>query len=245
MKKLLSVSLIAFMAFSCGMMQAKEKSLKKNGVNVMYTKDVPDNEANKLVDYLATNNEDGSAKDFKLSKEADGFRVKMIVMAGYESDDKNIELMNDFACEISKDVFEGKTVYLDLCDEYFKLKKGLKSENCDQFAMLDKKMVMYGENELYYGESITMKQQDEVGKYLSDVFGDDERKTFVIDQVDGKGVLSIVVTSKKYYNDPELLDIYRVIACDLTKILGFTTDVHMCDEYMKTQKVVVAEKCDK
>jgi hypothetical protein len=242
MKKLLSVTLVAsFLAFSCGLIP---KKAEKNGVRIEYSKDVPKEDVDKLLEYLAANNEDGSTKDFKLSKEGDGYRIKMVVRNGYEADEKNVELMTDFACEISRDVFAKKMVNLDLCDDHFNLQKSIKSENCEQFEMFDKEMVLFGELELYYGKSMTKTQQDEVGNYLVDVFGNEERRTFVIDKVDGTGVLSIVVTNKKYYNDPELLDIYRVIACDLTKILGYTTEVHMCDEYMKKQKVVSAEKCD-
>jgi hypothetical protein len=243
MKKIISVTMVAaLIAFSCGLIP---KKVEKNGVRIEYTKEVTPEDANKLLDYLAKNNEDGSIKDFKLSKEGDGFRIKMVTRAGFTADEKNIELMTDFACEISKDVYGGKMINLDLCDDKFALQKGLRSENCEQFEMFDKEMLLFGELELYYGESITKDQRDEVGNYLVDVFGNDERRTFVIDKVDGRGVLSLVITKKKYYEDPELLDIYRVIACDLTKTLGYDTDVHMCDEYMKKQKVVGPSKCDK
>jgi hypothetical protein len=242
MKKIISVYVVtALMIVSCGLVP---KKVEKNGVRIEYTKDVTVDDANKLVAYLADNNEDGSTKDFKLSKEGDGFRVKMVTRAGFSADEKNIELMTDFACEISKEVFGGKMVNLDLCDDNWNLQKGLKSENCEQFEMFDKEMVLFGELELYYGESIDKKQQDAVGNYLADIFGSDERKTFVIDKIDGKGILSLVITKKKYYEDPELLDIYRVIACDLSKLLGYDTEVHMCDEYMKKQKVVEKSKCE-
>jgi hypothetical protein len=241
MKKIVSICFATtLLLISCGLIP---KKVEKNGVRIEY-KDVTVDDANKLLAYLAANNEDGTTKDFKLSKEGDGFRIKMVTRSGFTTDEKNIELMTDFACEISKEVFGGKMVNLDLCDDTWNLQKGLKSENCEQFEMFDKEMVLYGELELYYGESIDKKQQDAVGNYLADVFGDDERKTFVIDKIDGKGVLSLVITKKKYYEDPELLDIYRVIACDLTELLGYDTEVHMCDEYMKKQKVVQKSKCN-
>src|SRR5687767_4143684 len=236
MKKIVSVFVLtSLIAYSCGFIP---KKVEKNGVRIEYTKDVTVDDANKLLDYLASNNEDGTTKDFKLSKEGDGFRIKMVTRSGFSDDEKNIELMTDFACEISKDVFGGKMVNLDLCDDTWNLKKGIKSENCEQFEMLDKEMVLYGELELYYGESIDDKKLDEVGNYLSDVFGNKKRKTFVVDKVDGKGRLSLVMTDKSVYEDPEALNTYRIVACDLTKMLGADTDVHICDEYMKKQKVV-------
>lgn len=242
MKKLLSVTVItALIAVSCGFLP---KKAEKNGIRIEYTKDVAKEDVDKLLDFLAGNNEDGTVKDFKLSKEGDGFRIKMVVKSGFANDSKNVELMTDFACEISKDVYGGKMVNLDLCDDHFNLQLSLKSENCEQFEMFDKEMVQLGELELYYGESITKKQQEDVGDYLVDFFGDEDRKTFVIDKVDGKGVLSIVVTNKKYYNDDEVLDVYRVVACDIGKLLGYTAEIHMCDEYMKKQKVVPAANCD-
>jgi hypothetical protein len=237
---LLAVSVV-FMGVSCGLLP---KKAEKNGVRIEYSKDVAKEDVDKLLDFLASNNEDGSEKDFKLSKEGDGFRIKMVVVSGYGSDPQNVELMTDFACEISKDVYGGKMIYLDLCDDHFKLQTSLKSENCEQFEMFDKEMLLFGELELYYGEAITKQQQQDVGGYLVDYFGNEIRRTFVVDKVDGKGVLSIVVTKKKYYEDEEVLNDYRIIACDLGKLLGYTSEVHMCDEYMKMQKVVPAGNCD-
>lgn len=242
MKKSLSaIVIISFIAFSCGMIP---KKASKNGVRIEYSKEVSQEDVDKLLNFLAENNNDGSTKDFKLSKEGDGFRIKMVVQSGFDSDEKNVELMTDFACEISKDVYGGKMINLDLCDEYWKLKKSVMSENCDQFEMNDKKSQMFGNVELFYGEVITEKERKDVGDYLTDYFGTEKERTFVIDKKNGKGILSIVVTNKKYYEDEELLEVYRIIACDLTKVLGYSTEVHMCDEYMKKQKVVEASKCD-
>lgn len=242
MKKITIVlALTTFIVASCGLIPQK---VEKNGVRIEYSKDVTKEDATKLVDYLASNNEDGTTKDFKLSKEGEGFKIKMVTRAGFTTDDKNLELMTDFACEISKSVFGGKSVVLELCTDTWVLEKSLNTENCDEFEMAGKESRMFGEVELFYGESISEQQQKDVGAYLTDYFGRDVARTFVIDKVDGNGVLSIVVTDKRYYEEEEKLDIYRVIACDLTKILGFTTNVHMCDEYMKKQKEVSPSKCD-
>lgn len=242
MKKLLSVFVLtAFISYSCGLLP---KKVEKNGVRIEYSKDVPKEDVDKLLIYLAENNEDGSAEDFKLSKAGDGYNIKMVVRSGYESDRKNVEVMVDFACKISKDVFGGKMVNLDLCDEYWALKKSIKSEGCDQFEIGGKESIKFGRVELFYGEKISEKEQKDVGDYLTDYFGRDKKRTFVIDKVDGRGVLSIVVISEEFYDEPEKKDVYRIIACDLTKILGYDTDVHMCDEYMKMKEVVSASKCD-
>ena len=57
MKKLLSVTLVAsFLAFSCGLIP---KKAEKNGVRIEYSKDVPKEDVDKLLEYLAANNEDG------------------------------------------------------------------------------------------------------------------------------------------------------------------------------------------
>ncbi len=244
MKKFLPITvLVSFMLYSCGMIP---KSVEKNGVKIQYSGGATKEEAEKLLAYLDGNGfSDGRQKDLKLAKDGDGYNVKMVIKDGYELDDKNIELMTDFACEVSSNAFDGKLVTLDLCSNTWAVKKSIKSDKCDEFEMLDKESKMFGEVELYYGESIGTKEQEIVGDYLTDTFGNDVERTFVIDKKDGKGILSVVVTNKKYYNDPEKKDIYRIIACDLTKLLGYATDVHMCDEYMKMQEVVEASGCDK
>lgn len=243
MKKIISATmLVSFIAFSCGMLP---KSVEKNGVKIQYSGDVTKEEATKLVDYLDANGfSDGRQKDLKLSKSGDAYNLKMVVREGFDLDEKNIELMNDFACEVSKGAFDGKTVNLDLCNNTWGVLKSLKSENCDQFEMLDKEKKNFGKVEIFYGKDVTTKELNDVGKYMTDTFGDDVERTFAIDKKEGRGILSIVVTNKKYYEDPELKDIYRIIACDMGKILGYETDVHMCDEYMKMQEVVKASKCD-
>ncbi len=243
MKKIITVfTVTSFILFSCGLIPQK---VEKNGVRIEYSKDVTKEDATKLVDYLGANNEDGTTKDFKLSKEGDGFKIKMVTRSGFSMDEKNIELMEDFACEISKSVYGGKSVVLDLCTDTWSLEKSITTDNCEEFEMAGKESRMFGEVELFYGEAISEQQQSDVGDYLTDYFGSDVARTFVIDKVGDTGVLSIVVTDKRYYEDEDKLDIYRIIACDLTKVLGFTTNVHMCDEYMKKQKEVPPAKCDK
>lgn len=244
MKRFIPITIcISFIAFSCGLLPT---SVTKNGVKIQYTKAVTKDEANKLLIYLDDSGfSDGNQKDLKLDKSGDNYLLKMVIRKDYDLNEKNLELMTDFACEISKDVYGGKLVTLELCSDTWAVKKSLKSENCDQFEMLDKKSRKFGEVELFYGESIPNSKQQDVGDYLVDVFGNDVDRTFVIDKKDGKGILSIVVTSKEYYNNPEKKDLYRIIACDLTKILGYESVVHMCDEYMKMQEVVKASKCDK
>lgn len=243
MKKLLSaIVIVSFIAFSCGLMP---KFVEKNGVKIQYSNGATKEETTKLLDYLDKGGfSDGSKKDLKLEKSGDGYILKMVIKDGFELDDENVEMMVEFGCELSKNVFDGKSVSLELCSNTWDLKKALKSDNCNQLEIPDKKSKMFGNVELLYGETITEKEQKDVGDYLTGYFGEDKERTFVINKKDGRGNLSIVVIDKKYYDDPELLDTYRIIACDLTKILGYATDVYMCNEYLKKQKVVEASKCE-
>ncbi len=244
MKKLTTVFvLMSFLAFSCGMLP---KSVEQGGTKIQYLNGATKEDATKLLDYFESIGiNDGNAKDMKISKEGDGFRIQMVLADDYDLDKKNLEAKQEFACEISKGAFDGKMITLDLCNTTWKVKKTVKSDKCDEFEFLGKEMSLYKEIELYHGDAIDKKTLDEVGEYLIGAFGGRKRITTVIDKVGDVGVFSVVVPDKQYYDDEETLDFYRIVACDLTKILGYTTEVHMCDEYVKKQKVVEASGCDK
>jgi len=241
MKKLIPIVwVVSFIASSCGMIPQK---MERNGVRIEY-KGVTKDEADQLLDFLAQEIGDGQTKDFKLTKEGEGYRIKMVVKTGFMDDPKNVELMNDFACEIQAKVYKGKLVTMDLTNDNWGVLTTVKSEGCDEFGMIDKERKVFSNLELYYGSTISEKERDDVGNYLTDVFGRTSDATFVIEKKDDKAILSIVVIDEKYYHDEEALNDYRIIACDIGKLLNMKGEVHMCDEYVKMKKVVKAEKCD-
>lgn len=244
MKKLLLVPVLtSLILISCGKLGGLiPQKASRNGVNIEYT-GVSKEDANLLLAFLADRNTDGSVEDYKLSKEGDGYRIKMILPFGFGNTTSDIEEMTEFACDISISVYSKKDVTIDVCDNKFNVKNTMKSGGCDQFEMIGKEMKKYGEIELYYGKDITSKEREDVGKYVMDFFGDDRDIPLVIDKVNGKGVFSVIV-DKKYYDDDEIINDYRILACDMGVFLGVESEVHLCDGYMKPQKVIKAEKCD-
>jgi len=242
-KKLLLVPVLAsLMLFSCGKLAGLiPQKVSRNGVNIEYT-GVSKEDANLLLTYLADQNSDGHAEDYKLSKDGDGYLVKAVVQYGVGNTSKDIESFTEFACDISI-IYQNKPVTMQLCDDKWSLKNTLKSGDCDKFERAGKKMELYKEIELYYGNEVTLAERDKVGEYLVDFFGGEDRVTTVVDKVKGKGVLSICM-DKRYYDDKATIDAYRIVACDMGVLLGVESEVHFCDDYMKVKKVVKATKCD-
>lgn len=243
MKKLLLVPVLtSLILISCGKLGGLiPQKVSRNGVTIEYT-GVPKEDANLLLAYLAEQNTEGNAEDYKLAKEGDGYLVKVIVDFGVGNTSKDIESFTEFACDISI-VYQNKPVTMQLCDNKWNLKNTVKSGECDKYERAGKKMELYREIELYYGKEVTVTERDKVGEYAVDFFGGDDRITLAVDKVGGKGIFSVCL-DKNYYNDETTVDTYRIVACDMSVLLGVESEVHFCDDYMKVKKVVKATKCD-
>lgn len=242
MKKIIPVALVLLMTISsCGFMP---KRLELNGTRVEY-KDVSEDEVNALLEYLDDGGfSDGSRKDLKLSKSGDVYNLQMVVKDGYKLNKKNLELMQDFACEISMEVYDGKMLNLDLCDDKFNVQKTVKAKDCDKFAMLNKKLKKFGTTELYYSDEISKDELSDLVSYLRWELDDGVERTFAVDKKDGMGIFSMVIMDKSIYKDPEELKDFEALACEVSDVLGFETVVHLCDEYMKMEKVVKRKNCE-
>ena len=104
------------------------------------------------------------------------------------------------------------------------------------------RLIEYGENELYYTSSVTSREAHKLGDYLveQEFFSDQgvavqlnkDRNTYEFKMVIKEGL----------EQDPELIDIMKEFIRQLEKDVfdGSQVDIHLCDDYFNTLRVVVA-----
>ena len=94
----------------------KEKNF--NGIQLFYTSNVTETEANSLGEYLIESGfADGGQKTVQLNKTEKTYEVRMVVKTGIEQDPEYTEMGKLMAAEISSAVFNGDLVDVHFCDE--------------------------------------------------------------------------------------------------------------------------------
>jgi len=95
--------------------------LEFNGGELYYTSAVSRDDANKLGEYLLSEEFfDGNKKTVQINKEGNTYEFRMVIKKGIENDPEFIAVFRRFARELSDNVFEGSPVDIHLCDERLK-----------------------------------------------------------------------------------------------------------------------------
>lgn len=100
--------------------------------------------------------------------------------------------------------------------------------------------LMFDETELYYTDDITEDEANDIGKYLQELeFTDGEEKTVQIAK-DGDTYQFRMVVKEGYDEDEEYEQIASQFIYNLSNDVldGSPVELHMCDEKLKTIKVV-------
>lgn len=89
-----------------------------NGVQLFYTADITDAEADKLGEFLVESEfADGEEKTVQIAKTGNTYEFRMVVKKGLENDQEYATVFKQFAADISKNVFNNAPVDLHACDE--------------------------------------------------------------------------------------------------------------------------------
>lgn len=117
MKKTISSLLFAALFLLAGCANhGTEKTY--NGVQLYYTSDVTEAEADALGNYLIKSEfANGEAKTVQLARTGNTYEFRMVVKKGIESDAEYAEVFKVFAKDISNNVFNGSQVDLHACDD--------------------------------------------------------------------------------------------------------------------------------
>ena len=110
------VCFLAVLVLSCSSMGTR---LEYGGSELYYTKNVTEAEAKKLGDYLFKGGvfSDENKGTVQLDKSGDTYLVRMVVKEGMDKDENYQKLIPPFAKGVSKNVFNGAKVEVQLCDD--------------------------------------------------------------------------------------------------------------------------------
>lgn len=104
----------------------------------------------------------------------------------------------------------------------------------------------FGSTELYYTDDVKESEAEDIGEYLQDIgFTDGDEKTVQIAK-DGDTYQFRMVVEADYLKKED----YEKTALEFIYLLSFEVldgepvELHMCDEYLKTQKVVEMDDLD-
>lgn len=103
------------------------------------------------------------------------------------------------------------------------------------------KLLEFNGGELYYTSNISSYEAHQLGNYcIQEGFFDGNSKTIQIDKNGGVYEFRMVI-KKGLENDPDVLDVAKIVAFQLSQDVfnGNQVDIHLCDEYLKTLRVVV------
>ena len=102
-------------------------------------------------------------------------------------------------------------------------------------------LLEFNGGELYYTSNVTLAEANKLGKYcVQEQLFNGNRKTVQLDK-EGSTYLFRIVVKKGLENDQEYINIAKATAAQLSREVfnGQQVDIHLCDENLKTLRVVV------
>ena len=104
------------------------------------------------------------------------------------------------------------------------------------------KLLEFNGGQLYYTTNVTVDEANKLGKYLvSEKFFDGNEKTVQINKTGNTFEFRMAI-KKGIENDQQFIQIFKQFANELSASVfeGEKVDIHLCDRYLKTIRVVVA-----
>lgn len=124
MKKLKVLLLVVVVAMTFASCQNYGTEKEFDGVQLFYTENVTEDEADKLGEYLISSGfADGAEKSVQLEKEGETYQFRMVVKEGFEKKEEFLALAKQFANEMSLDIFDGAPVEVHLCNDHLETLK--------------------------------------------------------------------------------------------------------------------------
>ena len=103
-------------------------------------------------------------------------------------------------------------------------------------------LLEFNGGELYYTSVVSEREAYRLGEFLVDSeFFDGELKTVQIDKTGNTYEFRMVI-KKGIDKDEEVIQLAKIFSNELSENVfdGYDVDIHMCDEYLNTIRVVVA-----
>jgi hypothetical protein len=216
------------------------KKLTFNAGELYYTGNVTEDQAKKLGDYLVKEGFfDGNRKTVQLDKNGDVLQFRFVVKESFREDEKFLKTIGLFSHTLSKDVFDGAKVEVHVCDEHMKTLKVLSHD-------LGTELTFNG-NQLFYTAAVTEEQAKKLGEYLvKDGYFEGDAKSVQLDKQNGVFQVRLVV-KEEIVNDANYEGVVKLFREQIQKNVfnGEQTEIHYCDEFMDTVRVIGADPASK
>ena len=109
---------------------------------------------------------------------------------------------------------------------------------CDNYGS----MLEFNGGELYYTSSVSERDAYKLGEYLVESgFFDGQRKTIQLNKTGDTYEFRMVIKTG-IEKDEEYIQLFKMMCVELSDYVfnGNPVDIHLCDEYLNTLRVVVA-----
>jgi hypothetical protein len=207
-----------------------------NGAELYYTPRVTSAEAAKLGAYLVDHKfTDGTRKTLQLDKQGGVYQFRMVAeKPGIERDKTYGEIFQWLGLDLSERVFGDAKVELHICDQ------GMKTLRIFPQRVLGKK-VMVNKSKIYYTSTVTAQEAQKLSDFLlKNGYNGDEP---VIYQLNKKGATYefLLSVKKGLDQDPKVISMMKNLAKAMSKQVfhGAEVDIHLCDEFLHTIRVVI------
>jgi hypothetical protein len=205
-----------------------------NQTELYATRRITPEEAQRLMDYLVAQGfVDGSPKTTQIDRKEDLYLFRMVTHKGLENNEDTVQLMAVFAAELSRNVFDDNPVELHMCDDSLITLRAVPMQGFGTRIEIE-------QSEVYYTPAITEKEARKLVDYLVAAGALQGRDiTIQLHREDAVYQFRMVVVEGAQ-NNPSTLEVMAGMADELSQeVFGNQpVEVHMCDPYLKTLKVV-------
>lgn len=238
-----------FKTFKKIQMNADYKHKIFQGTYVFYSKKIPTADAERLGQYLIKSQfTDGTRKDVYFDRDLNSatYLFKMVFKADLQLTPQWISTFQAFAQQLSKDVFQGSPVEIQLLNEAFEVIKMIPfSQNTTPMPAFDVSTLgtvkNFDETHLYYTSRVSAEKAESVGQFLiQQKFTDGTRKDVQIDRDGLTYHFRMVFNSKLKFND-EWRSNFKMFAASLSQNIfdNQVVEVHLTDIFFTTLHTVV------
>ena len=208
---------------------------------IFYTKNVTENEGQKLGDFLQEAGYFKAAAEgasVQLDKEGDKYLVRFVVKEGIDKDEKYVNQMSTFLTTIQVHVFDGKTVEGHLCNSSFET---LRKVNPKDFG----KVKLFLGSEVFYKSGVTDMEAQKLGEYLVKEEFFQEKKNKSVQLVrEGSDYIFRMVVREDLLKDTSMDDLFIELVNGISAEVVNGAKVHFeaCDTEMVTHRRIDMKK---
>ena len=212
------------------------KKLKYGNMEVFYTSSVTEYEARSFGNYMLGNGWGKKPCSIQLNHPGKYYEIRLVVEESYISSEDFVKSAELLARMVSGEVFKDSRVDIHLCDNRLKTVKVVNG------GPSLGKLKSFGKINIYRSSAVTEDEAVKLGNFLVKLGIGDVDALIQLDRVGNVYQFRVVVSAAAQQN-PKSVKMHEEIATQLSRDIfdRKRVEVHMCDEFLKTRKVVYSK----